>query len=175
MSIMLTGTARERRHASTMNIDRLSTLDMLNVIHQDDAQISSALTPHLSMLARVVDNAAATLSHGGRLVLTGAGASGRVAEQAAEAFANAGLETAHEVSLAPRCRIDFMVGDIGVEIKKKRPQRAPLVAQLTRYANCPQIARLIVLAPRGVDLPKSIGGKPVTMMSLEKLWGIMLP
>ena len=95
--------------------------------------------------------------------------------QAAEAFANAGLEAAHEVSLAPRCRIDFMVGDIGVEIKKKRPQRAPLVAQLTRYANCPQIARLIVLAPRGVDLPKSIGGKPVTMMSLEKLWGIMLP
>ena len=87
MSIMLTGTARERRHASTTNIDRLSTLDMLNVIHQDDAQISSALTPHLSMLARVVDNAAATLSHGGRLVLTGAGASGRVAEQAAEAFA----------------------------------------------------------------------------------------
>ena len=80
--------------------------------------------------------------------------------QAAEAFANAGLEAAHEVSLAPRCRIDFMVGDIGVEIKKKRPQRAPLVAQLTRYANCPQIARLIVLAPRGVDLPKSIGGKP---------------
>ena len=95
--------------------------------------------------------------------------------QAAEAFANAGLEAAHEVSLAPRCRIDFMVGDIGVEIKKKRPQRAPLVAQLTRYANCPQIARLIVLAPRGVDLPKSIGGKPVMMMSLEKLWGIMLP
>lgn len=95
--------------------------------------------------------------------------------QAAEAFANAGLEAAHEISLAPRCRIDFMVGDIGVEIKKKRPQRAPLVAQLTRYANCPQIARLIVLAPRGVDLPKSIGGKPVTMMSLEKLWGIMLP
>lgn len=34
MSIMLTGTARERRHASTTNIDRLSTLDMLNVIRQ---------------------------------------------------------------------------------------------------------------------------------------------
>lgn len=34
-----------------------------------------------------MDNAAATLSHGGRLVLTGAGASGRVAEQAAEGFA----------------------------------------------------------------------------------------
>ena len=85
------------------------------------------------------------------------------------------LEAAHEVRLAPRCRIDFMVGGVGVEIKKKRPQRAPLIAQLTRYASCPQVERLVVLAPRGVDLPKSIGGKPVTMMSLERLWGIMLP
>ena len=80
----------------------------------------------------------------------------RLHEQAAEAFARAGLEAAHEV-------------------KKKRPQRAPLIAQLTRYASCPQVERLVVLAPRGVDLPKSIGGKPVTMMSLERLWGIMLP
>lgn len=99
----------------------------------------------------------------------------RLHEQAAEAFARAGLEAAHEVRLAPRCRIDFMVGGVGVEIKKKRPQRAPLIAQLTRYASCPQVERLVVLAPRGVDLPKSIGGKPVTMMSLERLWGIMLP
>lgn len=99
----------------------------------------------------------------------------RLHEQAAEAFARAGLEAAHEVRLAPRCRIDFMVGGVGVEIKKKRPQRTPLIAQLTRYASCPQVERLVVLAPRGVDLPKSIGGKPVTMMSLERLWGIMLP
>ncbi|HFT0376923.1 N-acetylmuramic acid 6-phosphate etherase [Enterobacter mori] len=87
MSIMLTGSVKERRHASTMNIDRLSTLDMLNVIHQDDAQISSAITPFLTTIARVVDNAAATLSHGGRLVLVGAGPSGRIARQAAEEYA----------------------------------------------------------------------------------------
>ncbi|MFV7528454.1 N-acetylmuramic acid 6-phosphate etherase [Enterobacter mori] len=87
MSIMLTGSVKERRHASTMNIDRLSTLDMLNVIHQDDAQISSAITPFLTTIARVVDNAAAMLSHGGRLVLVGAGPSGRIARQAAEEYA----------------------------------------------------------------------------------------
>ncbi|MHA1019841.1 N-acetylmuramic acid 6-phosphate etherase [Enterobacter mori] len=87
MSIMLTGSVKERRHASTMNIDRLSTLDMLNVIHQDDAQISSAITPFLTTIARVVDNAAATLSHGGRLVLVGAGPSGRIARQVADEYA----------------------------------------------------------------------------------------
>jgi len=84
---MLTGSVKERRHASTMNIDRLSTLDMLNVIHQDDAQISEAITPCLTTIARAVDNAAATLSHGGRLVIVGAGPSGDVAKQAADEYA----------------------------------------------------------------------------------------
>ncbi|WP_218655956.1 N-acetylmuramic acid 6-phosphate etherase [Enterobacter cloacae] len=87
MSIMLTGSVKERRHASTMNIDRLSTLDMLKVIHQDDALISAAITPFLPIIARVVDNAAATLSHGGRLVMVGAGLSGCVAKQAADEYA----------------------------------------------------------------------------------------
>lgn len=35
----------------------------------------------------MVDNAAATLSHGGRLVIVGAGPSGRVAQQAADEYA----------------------------------------------------------------------------------------
>ncbi|WP_368743430.1 N-acetylmuramic acid 6-phosphate etherase [Enterobacter asburiae] len=87
MSVMLTGSVKERRHASTMNIDRLSTLDMLKVIHQDDALISAAITPCLDAIARVVDNAAATLSHSGRLIVVGAGPSGRVAQQVADEYA----------------------------------------------------------------------------------------
>lgn len=87
MSVMLTGSVKERRHASTMNIDRLPTLDMLKVIHQDDALISAAITPCLDTIARVVDNAAATLSHGGRLIFVGAGPSGRVAQQVADEYA----------------------------------------------------------------------------------------
>ncbi|MDU7762913.1 MAG: N-acetylmuramic acid 6-phosphate etherase, partial [Enterobacter asburiae] len=38
-------------------------------------------------IARVVDNAAATLSHGGRLIVVGAGPSGRVAQQVADEYA----------------------------------------------------------------------------------------
>lgn len=36
MSVKLNGLVKERRHADTADIDRLSTTDMLNVIHQDD-------------------------------------------------------------------------------------------------------------------------------------------
>ena len=86
MSITLTGSVKERRHASTMNIDRLSTLDMLKVIHEEDARISAAITPCLTTIARAVDNAAAALNHGGRLVIVGAGPSGCAARQAADDY-----------------------------------------------------------------------------------------
>lgn len=95
--------------------------------------------------------------------------------QVAEALRAAGIEAAHEARLAPRCRIDFMAGETGIEIKKKRPERAKLIAQLARYAACPQVRALVVVAPRGVNLPRRIGGKPVTMIALERLWGISLP
>ena len=95
--------------------------------------------------------------------------------QVAQALGAAGIEAAHEVRLTPRCRIDFMAGGIGIEIKKKRPERAKLIAQLARYAACPQVCALIVVAPRGVNLPRRIGEKPVTMLALERLWGISLP
>lgn len=95
--------------------------------------------------------------------------------QVAQALGAAGIGAAHEVRLAPRCRIDFMAGGIGIEIKKKRPERAKLIAQLARYAACQQVRALIVVAPRGVNLPRRIGEKPVTMLALERLWGISLP
>ena len=105
----------------------------------------------------------------------------RVAEAlgAIRCSASAAEEELHaqvaQVRLAPRCRIDFMAGGIGIEIKKKRPERAKLIAQLARYAACPQVRALIVVAPRGVNLPRRIGEKPVTMLALERLWGISLP
>lgn len=95
--------------------------------------------------------------------------------QVAQALMENGLEAQHEVRLAPRCRIDFMSGGVGIEIKKSRPERAKLIAQLTRYAACDQVDSLVVAAPRGVYLPKMIGGKRVTMVALERLWGISLP
>lgn len=91
------------------------------------------------------------------------------------ALLEAGIKAQHEARLAPRCRIDFMAGSVGIEIKKSRPQRAALLAQLTRYAACGQVSELVVIAPRGVSLPRAIAGKRVTMIALERLWGVSLP
>lgn len=95
--------------------------------------------------------------------------------QVADALARGGLEVLHEVRLAPHCRIDFLCAGVGIEIKKSRPDRARLIAQLSRYAACAQVSALVVAAPRGVNLPGHIAGKPVRMVALERLWGISLP
>ena len=95
--------------------------------------------------------------------------------QVRSALEDAGFFPIHEARLAPRCRIDFLVEDLGIEIKKNRPNASRLKSQLERYAACEMIAQLLVITPRGVRLPKVIGGKPVVQIALEALWGISLP
>ncbi len=93
----------------------------------------------------------------------------------AEALAGAGLECAHEYRLGPRCRIDFAVGRVGIEVKKGRPAAARLVKQLGRYLESDALDGVIVVTQRAVPLPASIRGKPVRQISLNRLWGVALP
>lgn len=85
-----------------------------------------------------------------------------------------GIEAEHEVRLAPRCRIDLMAGGVGIEIKRGKPERARLMEQLTRYARCERVTGLILVAERSVDLPRSLAGKPLHTVCLNRLWGIAL-
>lgn len=87
MSSKPNGSMEARRNRRTGDIDRLATLDMLTLIHQESEEVARAVTACLPAIARLVDSASATLSQGGRVVLAGAGASGRAAVQAVEAFA----------------------------------------------------------------------------------------
>ena len=99
----------------------------------------------------------------------------RLHAQVLGALAAADLQAEHEAALGPGCRIDVLCGRVGIEIKKSRPSPSALLRQLSRYAACEQVEELLVIAPRGVRLPRQIGGKRVTMIALERLWGICLP
>ncbi|MGU3521849.1 N-acetylmuramic acid 6-phosphate etherase [Enterobacteriaceae bacterium C23F] len=87
MSIKPMSTVMERRNAATTGIDKLSTHDMLAMINSEDQQVTDAIAACLPEITRLVDNATATLSRGGRVILAGAGASGRAAVLAAGEFA----------------------------------------------------------------------------------------
>lgn len=92
-----------------------------------------------------------------------------------KALAAHALDFAHEYRLAPRCRIDFRVGRIGIEVKKGRPASSDLTKQLRRYLASEELDAMIVVTQRVVSIPKTILGKPVYIVSLNRLWGVALP
>ncbi len=71
---MLTETPNPR----SANIDRLSTLEMLQVINDEDATVAQVVRRALPVIAQAVDVITERLRQGGRLLYVGAGTSGRL-------------------------------------------------------------------------------------------------
>lgn len=89
---MSTLPATERANLAAIPLDEMSTLEMLERINGEDAGVASAVRAELPAVARAVDAIAERLRNGGRLILLGAGTSGRLAlMQAAEARPTFGI------------------------------------------------------------------------------------
>jgi N-acetylmuramic acid 6-phosphate etherase len=74
----------EGRNPRTVDIDQLSTLDMLRLVNAEDAAVAPAVAAALPALARAVDLMVAALRAGHRVHYVGAGTSGRLAAMDAE-------------------------------------------------------------------------------------------
>ncbi|MFW5438063.1 N-acetylmuramic acid 6-phosphate etherase [Paenibacillus apiarius] len=68
----------EQRNPRTMNIDQMSTRDILNVIHQEDRSVMEAVYRVLPQVEEAVESVHASLKNKGRLFYVGAGTSGRL-------------------------------------------------------------------------------------------------
>jgi N-acetylmuramic acid 6-phosphate etherase len=75
---MLESLITESSNPDSADIDRLSTQQMLGVMHQADRTICDAVQAEIPRIAAAVDRIAALLDAGGRLFYTGAGTSGRL-------------------------------------------------------------------------------------------------
>ncbi|KAJ5108163.1 hypothetical protein N7456_004838 [Penicillium angulare] len=62
----------------TINIDRVSTLEMCTVINGDDHFVAESIVPCLPVIADAIDAMATRVRQGGRIVYVGAGTSGRL-------------------------------------------------------------------------------------------------
>ncbi|GDY30732.1 N-acetylmuramic acid 6-phosphate etherase [Gandjariella thermophila] len=69
----------ERRNPNTTDIDLVSTVDILRMIHAEDRTVPDAVAVALPRLAIAVDLAVAALQAGKRVHYVGAGTSGRLA------------------------------------------------------------------------------------------------
>lgn len=92
----------------------------------------------------------------------------------ANALSTRNIEFQHEYTLMPGKRIDFVCGSIGIEVKKSRPKATALQAQLTRYLQDSFLTAVIIVLQKPCALPKTICGKEVHMIALNRLWGVAL-
>lgn len=68
----------EKNNVNTRNIDRLSTLDMINLINKEDFFVAEAVKAETENIAKAVDLIHSKMANGGRLFYVGAGNSGRL-------------------------------------------------------------------------------------------------
>ena len=68
----------EQRNPNTADIDRVSTLEMVRRINDEDKKVAYAVERELESIAAAVDAIASALRAGGRLIYCGCGTSGRL-------------------------------------------------------------------------------------------------
>lgn len=87
----------------------------------------------------------------------------------AEAFAGAGLDALREATIAPGERVDFLVGETGVECKISGALAA-VTRQLHAYAQSDAVRALVLVTTRAQHrrLPTSMNGKPLHVIHVGR-------
>ena len=68
----------EKRNEKTTHIDKMSTMEMIKVMQEENYNALRAIDDALPMIERAVDAAAHAVNNGGRIIYLGAGTSGRL-------------------------------------------------------------------------------------------------
>ncbi len=68
----------ERRNPRTTDIDRASSLEIVDLLNAEDRRVPEAVHAEREQLARAIDLATRAIEAGGRLIYVGAGTSGRL-------------------------------------------------------------------------------------------------
>lgn len=93
----------ERNNSSTLHIDRMNALEIAHAINEEDKRVAFAVETVLDAVAQTIDQTAAALQNGGRLIYIGAGTSGRLGVMDA-------AECPPTYGVSPDCVIGLMIG-----------------------------------------------------------------
>ena len=78
MTINLQTIATENRNENTINLDQMSSLEIITEMNREDALIAFAIQPHLPNISKVIEYCIGAIQQGGRIIYMGAGTSGRL-------------------------------------------------------------------------------------------------
>ncbi len=150
-------TTTESRNSATTAIDKMSPIEIVRVMNDEDAKIASAVRAEEQHIAAAIEVITQRIKDGGRLVYIGAGTSGRLGVldasecpptfstppemvvgliaggQAALTQAIEGAEDLPEQAVSDLQAVDFSVSDVLVGIATSG--RTPYVLRALEYAN----------------------------------------
>ena len=75
---VLSGLKTENRNPKTLDLDLMSIRELLTVMNEDDKNVIEAVRKVIPDIHKTVEAVIEALNHGGRLIYTGAGTSGRL-------------------------------------------------------------------------------------------------
>ncbi len=78
MDLNLKAMTTETRNANTMELDKMSALEIVTVMNREDENVPAAIRAALPQIARCAEMAADVVRSGGRIIYMGAGTSGRL-------------------------------------------------------------------------------------------------
>lgn len=76
--VQIAGLQTENRNARTTGIDRVPTLELCRIIHQEDRDVPATVERCIPVIADVIDSLSKRVRNGGRVFYIGAGTSGRL-------------------------------------------------------------------------------------------------
>jgi len=99
-----------------------------------------------------------------------------VVQALGEALTAVGIAYEREVTVAPRCRVDFLVeGGVAIEVKKGKPNTKSVAAQVRRYAAGEDVTAVVLVSERGLVYHiDEAHGKPIRYVALSKNWGLTI-
>ena len=78
MALVLEKMTTEKRNPNTMELDRMSPLEIVTVMNQEDGLVPKAISGHLDRIAQIAAWGTQSLEQNGRIFYMGAGTSGRL-------------------------------------------------------------------------------------------------
>lgn len=88
----------------------------------------------------------------------------------ASALISSSVPFEREAKLSPTDRIDFLVGEVGIEVKIKGSP-TEVARQLNRYVQSEKIQSLLLVTSKATHraLPSELNGKPIKILYLNPL------
>ena len=193
MSVNLKKISTESRNKNTMDIDRVSTLEILEKINNEDKTIAYAVEKALPAIATVVDKVYGTFLNGGRLIYMGAGTSGRIGildavecpptygvdydmvqclmAGGSNAFVKAveGAEDSKEMAVSDLKRINLSEKDIVIGIAASG--RTPYVLGGIEYANKNNVNTCCITTSASSPLEQAVKYPIVVLIGAEPITG----